>query len=100
MSFRVGIHRGFRLPRALNLTEAELREQLLVPGRLGRAVSLVERDGKPAGSELRMLEGPELDSARRRAPPVPRGGRPEDPIAVAVQARCRALGFSRRSARP
>jgi hypothetical protein len=62
--YHVEIKHGFRLARALNLTEAELNEQILGPWRRGAVIALGDRHWTPAESELRVYEGPELDSTQ------------------------------------
>jgi hypothetical protein len=60
--FHVEIRRSFRHARAFNLSERELRDRVLLPWVHGAAVALGDREWDPAEAELRILEGPELDS--------------------------------------
>jgi hypothetical protein len=62
--FHVEIRRGFRVARALNLTEAELHAQVLERWRHGAEVALGDRRWSPSDAALRVLEGPELDAAQ------------------------------------
>ena len=78
MRYHVQIGRGFRVARALNLTERELNERILTPWRAGATISLGDREWEAARSELRVLAG--RSSSRRtsrwaragRAPSAPR----------------------------
>lgn len=60
MRFHVQIGRGFRVARAFNLLEAELRARILAPWSRGESVRLGDREWEPARCELRVLAGPEL----------------------------------------
>jgi hypothetical protein len=62
VAFHVEVSRSFRRAQAFNLSEAELREQVLGPWSEGAPFQLGEREWLPAKSDLRILEGPELDT--------------------------------------
>jgi hypothetical protein len=100
--FHVEIRRGFRIARALNVTEAELQARVLEPWRRGAEVALGDRTWKAGDATLRVLEGPELDAAQlamgqgwtnaeRSARDVTRrllaedAGAPAPPVAVLAQ---------------
>jgi hypothetical protein len=63
--YHVEIRRGLsRVARAFNLSESELRRQILEPWFHGAPVQFGERQWEPAKCELTVLAGPELDSSR------------------------------------
>ena len=60
--FHIELHAsGLRAAHAFNLSEAELRQQLLEPWARGDLVSLGDRLWDPAKCRLTVLEGPQLD---------------------------------------
>ena len=60
--FHIELHAsGLRAAHAFNLSEAELRQQLLDPWGRGDLVSLGDRLWDPAKCRLTVLEGPQLD---------------------------------------
>src|SRR5439155_3680371 len=59
--FHVEVSRSVRRARVFNLTEPELRSQVLEPWSTGRTFELGDREWEPAQSSLRILEGPGLD---------------------------------------
>jgi hypothetical protein len=60
MRFHVEIRRSFHVARAFNLTEEQLREQILLPWWEQVTIELGDRDWDPADSSLLVLQGPEL----------------------------------------
>jgi hypothetical protein len=65
LRYHVEIRRSLsRVARALNLSEGELRRQVLEPWFHGAPVRLGEREWNPARCELTVLAGPELDDAQ------------------------------------
>jgi hypothetical protein len=71
--FHVELRRqkGSRRAWEFNLTRERLEGQVLTPWRAGRSVELGDRSWEPRESELRILEGPELeltDLARGQGP--------------------------------
>jgi hypothetical protein len=61
VAFHVEVSRSFRRAQAFNLSEAELRARVLLPWSDGSRVEIGDREWDPRRSELRVLEGPELD---------------------------------------
>jgi len=59
--YHVQIQRGFRVARAFNLTEEELRARIVRPWSAGLPVALGDRDWDPAEAQISILAGPELD---------------------------------------
>jgi hypothetical protein len=62
VAFHVEVSQSFRRAQAFNLSEPELRSRVLEPWSEGGPVEIGEREWDPAKSELRVLEGPELNT--------------------------------------
>lgn len=66
MPFHVEIRRSFHVARAFNLSEEELREQILIPWWEQITIELGDRDWDPADSSLTVLQGPDLAPSQLR----------------------------------
>jgi hypothetical protein len=62
MAFHVEISSGINHARTFNLSEAVLQRSIVAPWLDRRPIELGDRKWLPAESELRILEGPELDN--------------------------------------
>lgn len=61
MPFHVELSAGINHARAFNLSREQLLSQVVAPWLEDLAIELGEREWQPAESELKILEGPQLD---------------------------------------
>lgn len=62
MAFHIEVSSGLNHARSFNLSAEELRLTVLEPWLSGQPVALGDRRWEPRGTDLRILEGPELSN--------------------------------------